>query len=362
MTLACDDVEAAHRAIVEQVGKSGGRVVSSAFNRPKPDQITATISLEVPSGEKSDAMLQSIRSLGDVMRLTVNENPDTNNVTGAKTGYAIQLFSLGAVMPRQTTQQQLAAADVPKAYAGVLEAAKKAGARILMSQLSEQNAQNVTGYLDFEVKRSEEVAIDLAIAAAGDSLSRNVARSADTENTVDSKVQYKLSIVAADQLAPRETTTVGVEVGNVEKTLGDVLALSTAAGGRTVESNLSKERTGRVTARAVVDVPHAKAMELLAKAKDFGTVRMIESSRNAQVPDGKLTRARLAITLGNAEALVSADSGIWSTIKSALATSIKGLLWSLQLIVIGLCLVGPWVLLIWMGWRIVKRRRTVATT
>jgi hypothetical protein len=31
-------------------------------------------------------------------------------------------------------------------------------------------------------------------------------------------------------------------------------------------------------------------------------------------------------------------------------------MWSLQLIVIGLCFVIPWLLILWGGWRLLKRR------
>ena len=43
-----------------------------------------------------------------------------------------------------------------------------------------------------------------------------------------------------------------------------------------------------------------------------------------------------------------------------LATSIAGLAWSVQLIVIGLCFVLPWALILWAGWRWLKRRHSVA--
>jgi TRAP-type C4-dicarboxylate transport system permease small subunit len=32
-------------------------------------------------------------------------------------------------------------------------------------------------------------------------------------------------------------------------------------------------------------------------------------------------------------------------------------MWSLQILVVGLCFVVPWALLLWGGWRLVKRTR-----
>ncbi|MBW3575827.1 MAG: NADH-quinone oxidoreductase subunit H, partial [Actinobacteria bacterium] len=62
------------------------------------------------------------------------------------------------------------------------------GSRILSSQLAEQDPPNVTGMLDFEVRRDDWAAVEAALREAGQVVSRNVARSADTENTVDTKI------------------------------------------------------------------------------------------------------------------------------------------------------------------------------
>jgi len=89
----------------------------------------------------------------------------------------------------------------------------------------------------------------------------------------------------------------------------------------------------------------------------MGTVRVIEASRNQRVPEGALARARLDLTLGNAEQLVPNDQGVAQTIRRGLSTSATGLLWSLNLIIIGLCFVGPWALIVWAGYRYYRGRK-----
>ena len=69
---------------------------------------------------------------------------------------------------------------------------------------------------------------------------------------------------------------------------------------------------------------------------------MTDATENQQVPEGALARAQIDVTLGNGEGIVAGDQGLWATIRNGLSTSVAGLLWSLQLIVIGLFLVGPW--------------------
>jgi hypothetical protein len=66
------------------------------------------------------------------------------------------------------------------------------------------------------------------------------------------------------------------------------------------------------------------------------------------------------VTFGNTDAIVTPDSGIWASIRQGLSTSVAGLMWSLRLIVIGVCFVLPWVLVLVIIWRFIKRRgRTV---
>ena len=104
----------------------------------------------------SEAVLQDVRRPGEpgdseLMRMTVTENPDTNNVTSAKHGFAVQIFSLASVAPRETTSMQLAAKDVTTAYRTIVEALNKEPiqARVLASSLSEQDKQKRVGHAGF---------------------------------------------------------------------------------------------------------------------------------------------------------------------------------------------------------------------
>ena len=116
-------------------------------------------------------------------------------------------------------------------------------------------------------------------------------RSGDTENTVDSKVRLQVSFVDADQLPPRETTGLGIETTDPDKALADQQSLALSLGGRVLQSNLSQERGGQTIGKLVIDVPLAKSVEFITRAKAQGSVRMVQSTKDAQVPDGALARA-----------------------------------------------------------------------
>jgi hypothetical protein len=271
----------------------------------------------------------------------------------------VVLVDEASLQPRESVTVQLAVPDVPGRYAKLLEALASAQARVLQSQLSEQEAQkNVIGTLVFDVRRENRAAIDRAVAEAGDVVSRSVVRSTDTQNTLDDKVRLSLTLTDAGRLPPRETTTLGMEAADVEKAKEQIESVALSLGGRVVDSTLSREPNGRVMAKVVADVPLGRSMEMVRRTRDQGLVQFRRDARDEAVPQGTLARARVDVTLANEELIVEGGQGLGERIREGLRTSVTGLLWSVQLIVIGLLLVAPWALIVYFGWRIARRAKT----
>jgi hypothetical protein len=360
--LACDDVGASYHAILDRVAKAGGRVLSSDLSRPSPDQVSGTISFEVKSAD-ADGVLMDVKQAGDVMQSNLTENPDTNNVTSTKRGFSVQLRSIASVNPREVSHLSIATGDVIASYNKLLAAVQSVKARIILSRLDKEDDPNLhetAGFIDFEIKRQDLDAVQHALDAAGDLIERQVMRSADDQNTLDTKMQFKVALHNAIQLPPRKSWTLAVECSDVDAAQADVLSTASSAGGRVIDSTLSKEADGRSTAHIVVDVPLAQSAVVVDRVKHEGDVRVVQSTDNSQAPQGKLARSQLDITIASPEAIVSGDRGLWGSIRAGLSTSVAGLLYSLQLIIVGLCCVGPWVAVIWAGWSVMKRRRAAA--
>ncbi|MBV8881664.1 MAG: DUF4349 domain-containing protein, partial [Planctomycetaceae bacterium] len=121
LSLACNDAEASYKQILARIEKAGGRVITSSLNRQKNDQTTGSLRFEIKAAE-ADAVLLDIRTAGDVMRLDVLENADTQNVTKSKKGFQVQLFAMGLVEPRETTTLTVASKDVSAAYRALQDA------------------------------------------------------------------------------------------------------------------------------------------------------------------------------------------------------------------------------------------------
>jgi hypothetical protein len=360
LTLACPNVEEVYATIIARIGKSAGRVVTSNINRDKPGQASAVVQFELKSAD-ADLVLRDIESSGEVLRLTMSENPDTNNVTSAKRGFSLSLLSLDQVPPREVNQRSIASENVEKSYRALLNALAKLNARVLTNRLEAPGGGALpAASLEFEIRRDAAPQIEQALSEAGDAFDRNVSTSSDAENTSGSKVQYKLSIQNIAALPPRQTTTLAVEVKDVDRAVGDLQGMVLSVGGRVMDTTRSKEPSGQTIARVALETPYKNAADVMARARTLGVVRAEQISGNPQGPDSALARARFSVTLANADVIVASDHGLWATLRNGLSTSVVGLMWSLQLIVVGLCLIGPWVLALLLGWKFWKWSRRSA--
>jgi hypothetical protein len=196
---------------------------------------------------------------------------------------------------------------------------------------------------------------------AGAVYTRKVSRAADAENVVDSKVRWQVTFLNQATIPPRETYKFGIEVADVDQTTAMLSALAGKHEGRTVEANISRERNGRITGKLIYDIPMAEVRDLLDALKSAGIVRVQQTVKHPEVPDGPLGVARLDVTLSNAELIVPSDSGIGLSVRRGLSDSFTVLLWSLRILILGLCVLLPWALVIWAIYRLLMRVRRRTT-
>jgi Domain of unknown function (DUF4349)/Putative zinc-finger len=362
LNLAAADAEAAYRLILARVQKTAGRVLTSQLSRQQANQTTGTLQFEVPAAE-ADTVLRELKDVGEVLRLQVTENPDAQNVTRAKRGFVVQVYSLWQVTARETTTLQVATKDVPANYRLLQDTVAKAKGHVHNAHLNEQDKQNVTATLDVEVRRADEAAVEAALAKVGEVYGRSVQRAPDAENVTDSKVRLQITLINQAKLPARETVVLGIEAANVEATAALLTALVRDSQGQVVTADVAHERNGQVTARLVFDVPLGSASGLVEKFKDAGTIRVQQTSRNPQAPEGALAIARLDVTLSNPGLIVPRDDGVWAKVRDSLRFSFTALLWSLMFVIIGVCVVLPWAVIVYLAWRVVVRlRRRAAGT
>jgi hypothetical protein len=290
------------------------------------------------------------------MRLDTSTNPDTQNTTAAKRAFSVEIVSIATVPPRETVTLNIAVDDVATRYDKLLDALRQAGARMVDSQINQQDPRNASASIAFDFRGDSRGAVDKALAEAGGVYGRAVARPGEGQAALEDKVRIVVAMVDADNLPPREQTTIGIESKDVAKAAGDLEATAVAAGGRKVDGDWAQQPNGQTVAKVVLDVPAGKLAELITKARDAGTVLSLQRDQSPGAPEGPFARARLSATIATADPIVG-NQGVGGSIRSGLTTSVEWLLKSVTWIVVGLCLVLPWLVVLWIGWKVARRRK-----
>lgn len=353
LSIAATDVPAAYQALRDAVAKANGRVLVATMNEQDRQNITASLHFEVKRTEEA-AIQAAFAAAGDLLSRNVVRSPEGKEYTDTKLLYKLSLGSADRVRPRETNVLAVAAVDVVAAHQTLRDAVAKAGGRVLTTELNERDKQNVTAALSFEVKRAEEPAVRAVLDALGDTIGRNVTR-AEGEATTDAKVLFQVAMSSASRLKPRESATLSLEVTNVTASAATIAAQAAEAKARQLDARTDHNPDGRVTAHLLYDVPLAAAPAFTDQVKAAGKVRVSQSVRDPQAPDGKLATARVEVTLTNVEAIVGPEEGIWPKVKQGLSYSAKLLLSSLTWIVFALCAILPWAAIGFGGYKLVKR-------
>jgi hypothetical protein len=364
--LEVEDVDQAQRAALAAVAEAKGRVTKSELKQHSAGQFSAALRFEV-APESAGPLRDRLKQLGNMVRLEIDRvqqpeggtapAPRDAKVRRGDTRFDVALYNLAKVEPRETATVRLAVADVPAAYRSLREAVEKAKGRVVSGNVNERDrlSMNVTAQLDFEVRRADERDILAALAAAGDVLGREVNRAPDGPNLTDAKVLFKTSLTSAAAQVPRETVKLGIEVPDVDATAALLAAQVADVQGRTVLAQVDHDGSGRVTGHLVYDVPLGAAPGLVERFKAAGTVRVHDTNRQPQAVEGKLALARLDVTVSNFELIVPSDDGLWPKVRKGLSYSVAVLSVSVTWLIFGLCVVLPWALVGYGGYRLVRR-------
>jgi Domain of unknown function (DUF4349)/Putative zinc-finger len=366
-----EDVDKAYQQTLTTVAELKGRVAKSELKQLSAGQFNASLQFEVPP-DAAGPMRDRLRQLGRMARLEIDRvqqapisTPMDAKVKRGDTLFLVQIYNLANVAARETVTLWLAAPDVRTAYQSLRDAAGKATGRVLTAQLNEQDAQNVSAQLDVAIRRTDEGTIRTALDTASEVVSRQVTRAPEGDDATDTKVLYRVTFMATSRLNPRETTSMILEVPDVDQTSAALAKQVAEANGRLVNAQSTRDQSGKVTARAIYEVPLAAA-GIAERFKAAGTVRAHQSISDAQAPAGKYATARFDVTLVNRDQIVAADDGLWPQVRRGLSYSMAVLLTSVTWVVFGLCVVLPWAVAIYACYRLFRRfgraRQPVALT
>jgi len=343
-------VRAAFQTLRDAATKAAARVRTAQLNEPDANNVSAQLDVEIKRADEG-AFRAALDGAGEVLSRQVTRAPEGDEFTDTKVLYRVMLLPAGRLVPRETATLQLAASDVRAAFQALRDAATKAAARVRTAQLNEQDAQNVTGQFDVEFKRVDEAQLHAALESAGEVVSRQVTRAPEGNETTDSRLFYRVTLMPADRLAPRETAVMTLEVTDVDQTAARFAAQVAEVKGRQLNAETTRDRSAKVTAKLTYEVPLAAA-SLAERFKSAGTLRGYQSTRNPQAPAGKYATARIEATLVSGEQIVTEGEGLWPQIRRGLSYSVAVLLTSVTWLVFGLCVVLPWGVVVYAGYRL----------
>ncbi|OWK43346.1 hypothetical protein FRUB_02945 [Fimbriiglobus ruber] len=363
-----EDVDKGQRDVLAAVADAKGRVTKAELKQLSAGQFSSTLNFEV-APEAAGPLRDRLRQIGRVARLDIDrvQQADGPLLAGAKvkrgdTQFNVQLYNLANVAPRETVVLQVAVANVPESYQAVRDAVGTAKGRILAAKIDENDRQNVTAQFDFDVQRAADAPVRAALTTTGEVIARNVSRAAETDAVTDTKLLYRVTLVSAARLKPRETTTLTAEVPDVDNAVAVLGAQVAEVKGRQVDASAAHERSGHVTAHVVYDVPLVAAGALVERIKSTGTVRVQQTTRDPQAADGQFAVARIDVSLSNADRIVDKDVDLGKQVQKGLSYSASVLLVSVTWVIFGLCVVLPWFLVGWGGYRILRRLFRSSTT
>jgi len=349
----------AYHALLAVVKKDEGNVSTAQLQEQNSRSDSASLVFDMSreqQGEIETAIAEAIGLSGRVISRQNSRSSDTEHTLDSKVQFNLTFVSADALQPREVATRLLAVADVSGTYSRILAAAQEAGAKVTCAMVDQSNPSNPTGQLELIVPRTELAWIEKAIdEARGGTVSKSVARSADLISTTDEKVELRLTLGDLNQLPPRQTTTVNVQVSDPESVSSDLQAAALAGGGRIIEQHLIKD--DKYQAHLVVEVPLAKGADFVDRVRESGVVNAIERTEDLNVPEADFAEAKLDITLNAASGIVGPDAGLWTGLKSGLGASVRGLAYSVELVTIEVCLALPWLVLGWLGWKMVRRIR-----
>jgi len=90
----------------------------------------------------------------------------------------------------------------------------------------------VTAQLDFEVRREDEAAVGRPWRRSATCFRANVTRAQAADNATDRKVRYQVTLINQNNLQPRESITLAVEVRDVDQTAAAFTSFVSEQNGR----------------------------------------------------------------------------------------------------------------------------------
>lgn len=258
----------------------------------------------------------------------------------------------------------LAARDLDAAFAAAQKAIADAGGQILEARSNDSEA-----FARARVDAPRLPALRAALLALGQAVEDAVERKKEPRGAADvplsgpplrsEPAQLELKITPPREALTRQVS-LKLESAGVEASFEAARSAMSEAGAAVSEGGLSGP-AGALSGllRARVDVERLPG--LLDRLR--GLARVKEESVEQRLPDarGVLERAEVTLRIAGPEPIIAEENGAARALRTTLAGSWGGFLWSLERIFVGASLALPWLAIAGLAWLIWRRQRASAS-
>lgn len=276
-----------------------------------------------------------------------------------------------AFLLKERAQLSLYATEVEKTY-NEIKALASPKVQITNAQIDRDNMGRVSARVSLLLAPEESEAViakikSLArvenfqvtterVSQGGDGLGEN----AKTERD---KVELKITLSRDEQEIALQQTSLRIRTPEVSDKTKQLRAIAEQQGGRIRSSSFSRDTNGREYSNVSLRVPMKNYTALMQALNDLGKVENVSVRRDDR-PNSNIDEANapadLSIQVYSQGNIVSAETGIWATLRRTIGQGAAALMWSVRMIGVAIAFLAPWALIIGaVGWiaRRVSRAR-----
>jgi hypothetical protein len=363
LSIVAEDVDKAKDLALAAAAEFKARIVKPESKQQPDGTWTVQFEADVPK-EKAKELRKRFDALGDVITQTVKGPDEAEAGRGPKNRpseakFNVTLLALANIKPRETFNRKLACRDILGSVARLKEeVANRKGWMPVNPQVNETaQAKSLSATLEFSVPSKFQVEIDKLLTELGDVVEKSMTPAGASDNATAKKVGYKLTLVTLASQPPREAAMLTVEVKDVKTSLALVKSMFNEKKGTITFDQGPFDDKGEVKGLITCVVASSAKNELVNRIEGMGIVKSQNFVSDPQAPESSLPLAVVAIQLIGTPSILPNEDGIGPEIRKSLYYAFKLLAISFMFIVLGVCVLLPWTVVIFVAVKLVRRFR-----
>ena len=248
MRLEVEDVAKAHQIAMAAVEDVKGRITKSELKQHSAGQLQSILHADIPPAKK-DAFRDKLKKLGILSDHQENQQQHTEGGIGkgpdlkprmSDVHFDVTMHNTANVRPRLTADLKVATADVPAAYARLVEEIARLKGQVRDGKLNEQDKLNINAFLDFNVPTAEKPALDKVLLDLGPVLERVNVLAPVNELSTERKFGYTLHLRDFASIAPSKSLIEIFAVTDVPAAFARLQEAVAKAKGQIGQANLNE--------------------------------------------------------------------------------------------------------------------------